>query len=404
MLPAWDLDRPYPWSEDVVGNNVVVEKKGFFSRLMSSVGGVVIGILLVLIAFPVLFFNEGRAVRSARGLAEGAASVKSVDARQVDPSNDGALVHLTGEATAAGVLRDEIFPIETAGLGLTRTVEMYQWVEDSKRRSQEKLGGSEETTTTFSYRQQWKEGRIDSARFHDKTHQNPELPFESDTWFASDVTLGAFTLDDALTRQLSGWEELKVEASATDLASWEGKHARPISIQEGAVIYGDHRNPQVGDVRIFYKTIKPQTVSVVAGQQGTQLASYSTGAGTSIALLSRGSKSADDMLSAAVSANNTFTWVLRLLGFAMMFGGFSMILGPVAILASILPPLAKLVRAGRAVLAGAAAAGLSLITIAVGWIFYRPLIGLALLAVAVAIIGGGVFFLRSRASSRAEAA
>ena len=387
-----------------MSNNVVVEKKGFFSRLMSSIGGVFIGILLVLIAFPVLFCNEGRAVRSARGLAEGAASVQSIDASKVDPSKEGALVHLTGEATSAGVLRDETFPLQTAGLGLSRTVEMYQWVEDSKRQSKEKLGGSEETTTSYSYSKQWREGRVDSARFHDKTHQNPELPFESEEWYANDVTVGAFTLDDALSRQLSGWEDLKVEAGSAELAAWDGKHARPVSIQEGAVVYGDHRNPQVGDVRMFYKVIKPHTVSIVAGQKGTQLASHSTGAGTSIALLSRGTKSADDMFSAAVSANNTFTWILRLVGFAMMFAGFTMILGPVAILASILPPLARLVRAGRAVLAGAAAAGLSLITIAIGWIFYRPLLGLALLAVAVAIIAGGVFFLRSRAASKVEPA
>ena len=41
-------------------------------------------------------------------------------------------------------------------------------------------------------------------------------------------------------------------------------------------------------------------------------------------------------------------------------------------------------------------AGLSLVTIAVGWVFYRPMIGIPLLLVGVGSIGA-VFFMRKKA-------
>jgi hypothetical protein len=37
---------------------------------------------------------------------------------------------------------------------------------------------------------------------------------------------------------------------------------------------------------------------------------------------------------------------------------------------------------------------LTLITIAIGWVFYRPLLGIGLLVVAVALLGGAFFFVR----------
>ena len=48
------------------------------SRLMSAIGGVLVGIVLFLVSFPLLFWNEGRAVRTAQSLEEGASNVVSV--------------------------------------------------------------------------------------------------------------------------------------------------------------------------------------------------------------------------------------------------------------------------------------------------------------------------------------
>ena len=49
--------------------------QGWLSRIMESIKGVLVGLLFFVLAFPLLWFNEGRAVRTARSLEEGAGSV-----------------------------------------------------------------------------------------------------------------------------------------------------------------------------------------------------------------------------------------------------------------------------------------------------------------------------------------
>ena len=61
----------------------------WFGRLRRSVGGVVIGLLLIIGMVVLLFWNEGRAVTTARSLAEGAGAVVSVGADAVNAANEG---------------------------------------------------------------------------------------------------------------------------------------------------------------------------------------------------------------------------------------------------------------------------------------------------------------------------
>ena len=44
---------------------------GWFSRIGSSIKGILGGIVLIVIAFPVLFFNEGSAVKTRKDLNQG---------------------------------------------------------------------------------------------------------------------------------------------------------------------------------------------------------------------------------------------------------------------------------------------------------------------------------------------
>ena len=68
-----------------------------------------------------------------------------------------------------------------------------------------------------------------------------------------------------------------------------------------------------------------------------------------------------------------------------MFIGLIAIFKPLSVIADILPILGTIVGAGTGLIAFLLAAILSLITIAVGWIVYRPLLGIILLAVAVGL-------------------
>ena len=101
------------------------------SRLMESIKGVLVGLILFIAAFPVLWMNEGCAIKTAKGLDEGVKVVTSVKADAVDPANNGKEVHMTGSAVTDEVLADKNFGISQKCIKLIRNVEMFQWKEES---------------------------------------------------------------------------------------------------------------------------------------------------------------------------------------------------------------------------------------------------------------------------------
>lgn len=105
------------------------------------------------------------------------------------------------------------------------------------------------------------------------------------------------------------------------------------------------------------------------------------------------------MFKAAQAENTVLTWILRAAGFFMMFLGLRMVFSPVVVFADVLPILGTLLGAGLGLFAGLTAAVLSLVTIAVAWIFFRPLIGIALFALAV---GGIVLLVRAAMKAKQQ--
>lgn len=355
---------------------------GWGSRLMESIKGVIAGLILFLLSFLVLFWNEGRAVKTHKGLQEGAKGTVTVMADKVDPSNDGNLVHLSGEATTTETLSDPDFGISVNAIRLSRDVEMYQWKQTEKTKSKKKVGGSKTKTTTYEYEKTWSSSLIPSDNFKEKTgHQNPSaMRYESESFQANDVTLGAFSLSPSLINKMTNWEDLRVEQTTMSEAK----------VVEGGTLYigkGTTTSPQIGDLRISFSAVNPAVVSIVAQQVGSTFEPYNTSYDTQIEMLSQGTVSKDNMFEAAEAANNTMTWILRVVGFVMMFAGLALFFRPIAVVGDVIPFIGNVLGLGIGVFAGVFAFGLSFITIAVAWIFYRPLLGIGLLVVAVGVIG-----------------
>ena len=65
-----------------------------------------------------------------------------------------------------------------------------------------------------------------------------------------------------------------------------------------------------------------------------------------------------------------------------MFFGLSMVFKPLSVLADVLPILGDIVEMGMGLVAGLLALICALVTIAIAWLFYRPILGGILLAVA----------------------
>jgi hypothetical protein len=318
----------------------------------------------------------------------------------VDSANEEKLVHLSGTATTDETLADSAFGVSATALRLSRNVEMYQWVEKVETKKTKKAGGKEETTKTYSYVKQWQEGLVSSGDFRKpEGHENPaSMPFSSQSWAASKVTLGAFTLSDGLAGQISKSEPIPV---TDEMLATLGEELQQEAQIAGEALYigSDPSSPTVGDLRITFEKVPPADVSVVAQQVGSQLGPYQTEAGDRLEMLDLGTVPADQMFTAAEQANVMMTWVLRLVGFLVMFIGLTMVFRPLSVVADVVPLIGDLVGMGAGLVAFAIAAPLSLLTIAVAWIFYRPLLGILLLAVAV-----GLFVVIKRMAAKRKAA
>ncbi len=108
------------------------------SRIGGSIKGILFGLILFVAAFPLLFWNEGRAVKRYKTLKEGGGMVVSVKSGNIDNANVGKLIHISGKAEAVDSLTDPVFGVSTKGLKLNRVVEMYQWTEASESKTKKK--------------------------------------------------------------------------------------------------------------------------------------------------------------------------------------------------------------------------------------------------------------------------
>jgi Transmembrane protein 43 len=379
-----------------------VTTKSWFSRIMGSFIGVLVGILLFIGAFPLIFWNEGRSVDRIKTLGEGRAGVVELSADQIDNAHQGGLIHLSGLATTDDVLKDSLFGVEENALKLNRTVEMYQWEETSESKTTKNLGGSETTETVYSYIKTWSQNRINSSNFKKQFgHENPSLPtYGSEEFTASKITVGAFALGDAFVGQISGAENYPL--SQKNLDAVDPSLRSSFKLSGSTYFNGNPTSPQVGAVRVSYKIVRPMTISVVGKQDDATLQPYATKNGE-IDLLQNGTVSASDMFASAEAENKIVTWLIRLAGFIIMWFGLALIMGPLSVIGSVIPLVGSVLGAGTGFIAFVLALVLSVVTAAVAWIVFRPLIGGALLLLAVLFFFGGFKWLRGKAEAAAAA-
>lgn len=366
-------------------NFTEVTSESWFSRLGGAIKGILVGIVLIIAALILLFWNEGRSVKEYKTLQEGASSVVSVASDAVDPANAGKLIHTTGKADTKAVLSDPIFGVSANALQLRRVTEMYQWQETSQSETQKKLGGGEETKTTYSYTKTWSANAINSSNFRiPEEHQNPAtMPYESNTQVADAVSLGKFSLPSSLVERIDETKPLFIQAA--DIKNTQLPTG--IKLQAGSFYSGaDPATPQIGDQRITFEVVNPMEVSVIAKQVRNTLEPYTTSVGGEIELLETGIHSADAIIQHAQDSNVILTWILRLIGFILLVIGINMEFKVLSVIADVLPIAGDIIGAGTGIIAFLLAIIFALVTIATAWIFYRPLLAIILLATVVGVI------------------
>ena len=374
-----------PGSEAPTGADSFTETstQGWGSRLGDSLVAALIGLLLVPAAVVLLYWNEGRAVDAIRALDRGAASVIEVNAAAVDPGSNGKLVHVSGMLRPATPAKDPVYGVTGDGLvRLSRTVEMYQWEEQSSTQSQQNVGGSKTTEKTYTYKRDWSAQPVDSGHFKvPGGHQNPPMPQRSANFDGTGVTLGAWQVDPSVLNKISAFTPLRVQSAPPSGYQVSG---------DGFYRGQDPGQPAVGDVRVTFTAVPAQTVSVAAAQASGVLTAYRDANGYTIALAEPGVVSADALFHDEKKSEGILTWILRGVGFVLMLIGFVCMTRPLTMLFAVLPFLESLVGAGAFLVALTLTVPITLLTISIAWFVHRPLIGGLLLVGAV----GALYLLR----------
>ena len=187
----------------------------------------------------------------------------------------------------------------------------------------------------------------------------------------------------------------KALAAAQDMA--------PVRSQSGRQIM-ERQEDEIGDVKVTFSEVPCTTVSVLAqlSESGDGLVPWRSkqGSGYEVAQLAYGVQSAADMIQNAQQMNSVKTWFLRFFGWLMNFIGFHMVTSIISTTADItlnwiplLGPMAtSIINLGVNVANFILANCISLIVASIAWVFYRPVLGMSLLAGSI-----GLFFTASRA-------
>ena len=375
----------------------------WFERLGKSFIGIVVGLVLLVGATALLWWNEGNFVKTQAALNEAQSVTQELgDISKVDGSLDGRLVHASGLAETEDVLEDPLFGVSINAIRLERSAEYYQWVENKETEKRQKLGGGEEEMTTYTYAKKWVRTQEDSDSFADprarmEHHNTVIYPLENFfTVQSQNVTFGAYHLPKFLIDEIRNSEPLSLELSEETTLKLNERlsESQPDSAEsqrvhtEGNTVYLGLSpiSPNIGDVRVTFKQALPCTVSLIAKLNGNTFENYVAKNGKTVGLLSVGTHSAENMYESAHAANVLLVWILRVVGIILVCISLCLIAAPLSVFASVVPFLGKLVGAGTGMVCVLLGLAWSLLVIALAWLFYRPLIGIVLLVAAVALV------------------
>lgn len=365
-----------------------VEREGFFGGIGNSFGSALFGLVLFLASFGVHWWNEGRAVDRYEALEQGAKDV--VVTQGYDAANANKLVHVTGETEVKSAALDKAFNVQTNdSMKLIRNVEMYQWKETKRTRTEENLGGEKVKRTTYSYDKKWSNHAINSSNFKKRNgHENPKMEHKSKTFYGDDILLKDYEISNRDIDKLDNLSQLPLPKNASvpkNIGESSSKSGNYLFVSKsGASSMG---NPSVGDYRISFKHTPKGTISVVAQQSGYGFSPYMTKTGELYEVRS-GNMSADAIFKKAASENSTFTWILRGVGLLVMTIGLAMVASPIRAVLDFIPFLGNMFGAVSGFFALIVSLLLSSITIAVSWFAHRPM-----LSIMIAGAGIGVWFL-----------
>ena len=382
---------------------------GYGTRVKQSFKSIATGFTLFLGATAMLWWNEGNSVKTADMLVEAqGVCVEMENPNKKDASLEGQLVCGTAMTATTDLLTDKDFGFSVNAISMKRSVEYYQWDEKRTEETKQKLDGSEKKVVTYDYNLKWSSSPISSKHFKKhSTHVNVVLAeFEDGEQWAEHVSFGAYNLNNSLIHSINAYEPLRPDMSDDMLrvldkaiqASYERHYTKKeglnsndynfVHVSDGQLYLGlDPNDSKVGDVRINFEKVAPASeVTVVAVVDGDGFKPFKAKNGYTLEKLVMGRKDMNQFFENEQETNTFNTWAYRILGIVMVIGALKLIFGFVVTLTRIVPFLSTIVGWGVGVICTVLGVVWSLLVIAVAWLFYRPIVGIALLAIAGVLV------------------
>eukprot|EP00457_Paulinella_chromatophora_P006021 gb/GEZN01006039.1/.p1 GENE.gb/GEZN01006039.1/~~gb/GEZN01006039.1/.p1 ORF type:complete len:499 (-),score=54.53 gb/GEZN01006039.1/:223-1686(-) len=406
----------------------------WWDRIQNSMAGFWVGLLLLVLAFPLLTYNEGTYVHRI-GVLDWVRNklkqnrYKDMEAGMYAPS-PGSIVHIVGmlEPSETSLSIPGFNLVVDGALRLRVRVEMFQnYIETSTSTAKDWVGGGETETKTQTVKQKWSEVEEELYGAYENSGllnaNNPPWPTSlgKSRVVQENVFLRSYALSRSQIERLNNWR-IHEPPAPSQLPSLPGIGAPTV---DGDCLYyagegGSSRAPRVGDMRVSFQKVLPEEYSVVAGVEGktsdgkhhqlgifevNELGHYEMpGCCTcgifgecfnamgktqnDVDYLSPGNKSSDAMVD-LMHADNTF-WLkmIRLVGFLMFFFGIYLMLDPVATLLDVVSFIGSIARVGIWLVAFVGALVLTMVTVALAWLYYRPLKAIAIFVLTGLLVVG----------------
>ncbi len=374
---------------------------GYGSRVGSSFRGIGAGFMMFLAGTALLWWNEGRVVKTDKMLNEAESKTEALETiDRVDPEMNGKLVYAFGLADTKDSLQDTQFGVGATAIKLKRQVEYYQYVEESHSETKDKLGGKQETVTTYTYKEAWTSSPVQSSQFHDPAYQTKNYVLntaESDSWQAEKVTFGAFVLSENQIRSISGDQPVDLTIDSARIEAWQKdirqtlrvkfggstENINAVHVSQNQLYFGiNPSSPNIGDVRITWTKVLPAKVTIIAKQTGNTFTNFKAKNGKTFSTLQMGVRDAEEIYQGAHDSNHMMMWIFRIIGIVLVISGLKGIFAFIETILKVVPFVANIIGWGVGVVCTVIGVAWSLIIIAIAWLFYRPIIGIALLAIA----------------------
>lgn len=372
------------------------------SRVKQSFKRIASGFTLFLSATALLWWNEGNSVKTADMLDEAQSVCEVMDnPSKKDASLEGQLICGTAKAVTTDSLVDKDFGIGANAISLKRTAEYYQWHETKTEETKDMKDGSEKKIITYEYSLGWSASPINSGNFKkSQGHTNVVLAnIEDNSQWAEQVSFGAYQLTPNMIHSIDTYEPMALDLSddllrrldKTTQESYEryytkknGSEYNYVHVISNQLYLGlDPSSPMVGDVRVSFEKVKPaHEVTVVAVVDGDSFKPFKAKNGYTLEKLVMGKKDMDQFFEDEHNANTMKTWMLRIMGVMMVIGALKLIFGFVETLLKIVPFLSSIIGWGVGMICSVLGFVWSLTVIAIAWLFYRPVLGITLLAIA----------------------